>query len=131
MPGWRWIHTPGHSPGHISLFRESDRSMIVGDAFVTTRQESAYAVALQSPELHGPPQYFTTDWAAARQSVQSLAALEPDTVVTGHGLAMQGAEMRAALHRLADDFDAIAVPPQGRYVDEPASPARGNVYLPP
>jgi glyoxylase-like metal-dependent hydrolase (beta-lactamase superfamily II) len=55
IPGWRWIHTPGHAPGHISLWRESDRTIIAGDAFITTRQESAYAVAREKPEVHGPP----------------------------------------------------------------------------
>src|SRR3954462_10293126 len=51
MPAWRWVHTPGHSPGHVSLFRELDRAMILGDACVTTRPESAYATAVQSAEL--------------------------------------------------------------------------------
>ena len=37
LPGWRWLHTPGHSPGHVSFWRESDRTLIVGDAFVTTK----------------------------------------------------------------------------------------------
>ena len=46
MPGWRWIHTPGHTPGHISFWRERDRTIIAGDAFITTNQESAYAVAV-------------------------------------------------------------------------------------
>jgi glyoxylase-like metal-dependent hydrolase (beta-lactamase superfamily II) len=41
MPGWRWVHTPGHTPGHVSLWRESDRTILAGDAFITTRQESA------------------------------------------------------------------------------------------
>ncbi|MEC3557421.1 MBL fold metallo-hydrolase, partial [Bacillus thuringiensis] len=35
MPEFRWIHTPGHTPGHISLFREKERTLIAGDAFVT------------------------------------------------------------------------------------------------
>ncbi len=73
MPGWRWLHTPGHAPGHISLWRESDRALIVGDAFVTTAQESLYAAATQSPEMHGPPQYFTPDWTSAKVSVERLA----------------------------------------------------------
>jgi len=128
MAGWRWIHTPGHSPGHVSFFREGDRTMIVGDAFVTTRPESAYATAVQSPEIHGPPRYFTIDWPAARRSVATLAALEPELVICGHGLAMQGAEMRAALDELAQSFDAIAVPESGRYVRDPASIERGNAY---
>lgn len=110
MPGWIWIHTPGHSPGHISLWRESDRSLIVGDAFITTNQESAYAVALQRPEMHGPPMYYTPDWERARISVVRLAGLEPELVITGHGHAMRGEEMREALYTLSRTFDMIAVP---------------------
>ena len=116
MDGWRWLHTPGHAPGHISLWRESDKALIVGDAFVTTAQESLYAVTTQSPEMHGPPQYFTPDWASAKSSVELLAALEPEFAVTGHGRAMRGPEMRSALHALAEDFDEVAVPKHGKYV---------------
>lgn len=116
MAGWRWIHTPGHTPGHVSLWRDSDRTVLAGDAFITTNQESAYAVAVQRPELHGPPKYYTTEWIAARDSVERLAALEPELAVTGHGRALAGEEMRVALHTLARDFDLIAVPAQGRYV---------------
>ncbi len=116
MPGWRWIHTPGHCPGHVSLWREADRTIIAGDAVITTDQESAYAVAVQRPEIHGPPQYFTTDWSAAARSAEALAKLDPELLVTGHGQAMRGPEMRQALHDLADDFSRIAVPKDGKYV---------------
>ena len=116
LPEWRWIHTPGHAPGHVSLWRDRDRSMVVGDAFITTNQESAYAVATQEPELHGPPRYFTPDWTTARESVRRLAALSPELVITGHGHAMHGPVMRHALELLARDFDRIAVPEHGRYV---------------
>lgn len=116
MPGWQWVHTPGHTPGHISLWNEEDRTLIAGDAFITTAQESAFAVAMQRPEIHGPPMYYTPDWKSAQDSVCRLAALEPELVVTGHGPAMHGASMRAALHQLADEFEKIAVPEQGRYV---------------
>jgi hypothetical protein len=94
--------------------------LIAGDAFVTTAQESVYAVATQEPEMHGPPMYFTPDWTSGRTSVEQLAALDPETVVTGHGQAMQGEEMRRALHHLAANFDEIAVPEHGRYVSQPA-----------
>lgn len=110
MPGWRWIHTPGHTEGHVSLWRESDRLLIAGDAFITTAQESAYAVALQKPELHGPPTYFTPDWTSARDSVVTLAALEPRTAVTGHGPALHGPDFTAALKALAENFDQVARP---------------------
>lgn len=120
MEGWRWIHTPGHTPGHVSFWREADRTLIAGDAFITTRQESAYAVATQAPEMHGPPQYFTQDWQASAESVRVLAALRPELVITGHGRAMQGGEMFAALQRLAQDFETIAVPQGARYTRDPA-----------
>ena len=69
--------TPGHTPGHVSLWRADDQAVIAGDAFITTSQESVYAVMTQREELHGPPQYFTTDWDAAKLSVQKLADLNP------------------------------------------------------
>ena len=110
MPGWKWLFTPGHAPGHISLWNPVSRTLIAGDAVITTGQESAYEVLVQEPEMHGPPMYFTPDWVAARHSVKQLADLEPELLVTGHGRAMAGPEMRAALHQLADHFDDIAVP---------------------
>ena len=122
MPGWQWLHTPGHTRGHVSLWRESDRTLIAGDAIVTTAQESAYSVMAQQPELHGPPMYYTPDWDNARASVVRLAALEPETLITGHGPPLRGPQMREALHALARDFDRIAVPRQGRY--EPPSRPR-------
>lgn len=131
MPGWRWVHTPGHSVGHVSFWRERDRTLIVGDAFVTTGQESAYAVAVQRAEMHGPPMYFTVEWDKARESVAKLAALEPELVITGHGEPMQGAEMRAALHRLADEFDRIAIPRQGIYLEKPARAEDRSAYCAP
>lgn len=116
MSGWRWIHTPGHSPGHISLFRDKDRSLIAGDAFVTVKQDSIYKVFTQEQEINGPPRYLTPDWTAARESVKKLAGLKPEIAVTGHGLPMMGNELRESLDKLAERFDEIAVPDYGKYV---------------
>ncbi len=116
LPGWKWIHTPGHSPGHVSLYRASDRTLIAGDAFTTVRQDSLYNVLLQKAEINGPPRYFTTDWDAAWESVHKLEQLEPDLVVPGHGAAMQGEPLRVGLNRLVREFEELAVPDHGRYV---------------
>jgi len=132
LPGWRWIATPGHSPGHVSLFRDADRALIVGDAFVTTKQESAIAVATQRQELHGPPMHYTMDWPNARESVKRLAALRPSMAITGHGVPMVGERLERELQVLADHFDELAKPRRGRYVREPArADERGVVYIPP
>lgn len=128
MPGWRWLHTPGHSVGHVSLWREQDGALIVGDAFCTTGQESAYEVAVQEPQMHGPPMYFTIDWEAAGESVKKLAALDPELAVTFHGQPMRGPEMREALHRLAREFRTMAVPSQGAYVARPRRAEDGSAY---
>ena len=132
MPGWRWVHTPGHAPGHVSLFRDSDRALIAGDAFVTTKQESLVAAITQRKEIHGPPAYYTPDWDEARESVRRLAAMNPTLAATGHGVPMRGVEMQLALTRLASDFDQLARPAHGRYVREPAvTDANGVVTVPP
>ncbi len=116
MHGFRWIHTPGHSPGHVSFFREQDRALIVGDAFVTVKQEYLYKVMTQEKEISGPPRYLTTDWKAAKESVTSLEALKPSVAVTGHGLPLSGKELLEGLDMLARDFDRIALPSHGKYL---------------
>jgi glyoxylase-like metal-dependent hydrolase (beta-lactamase superfamily II) len=132
MPGWRWVFTPGHAPGHVALFREEDRTLIAGDAFVTTKQESAIAVLQQRQEVHGPPMYFTPDWGAAKASVERLAELEPEVGATGHGVPMKGEPLRRQLRQLAREFDQLAKPRSGRYVDRPAvMDERGVIDLPP
>lgn len=135
VPGfkeWRYIHTPGHAPGHISLFRDEDKVLIAGDAFVTTNQQSAIAVMTQAKKLMGPPTYFTYDWDAAADSVKSLMLLSPEAVATGHGRPMYGKEMRNMLHNLFERFEKDAIPSKGRYVDEPAvTDASGVLYIPP
>ena len=111
MPDWILLHTPGHTPGHVSFFRERDRTLLVGDAFCTTRPESFFEAAVaQNPELHGPPSYFTSDWTAAKASVRKLAALMPLTVAPGHGKPLSGDYVPERLMKLAEDFDRIAVP---------------------
>ncbi|GAB4075096.1 MBL fold metallo-hydrolase [Barrientosiimonas marina] len=118
MAGWEWFHTPGHSPGHVSLYRDDDSLLISGDAFITVRQDSFYNVLMQNTEVNGPPRYLTTDWEAARQSVEKLETLQPDCVVPGHGRAMEGADLAEGLHELVRTFDQTAVPDYGRFVDD-------------
>jgi glyoxylase-like metal-dependent hydrolase (beta-lactamase superfamily II) len=130
-PEWRVIHTPGHSPGHISLFRERDAVLIAGDAFVTVNQNAAGAVIRQTQEVHGPPAYFTCDWEAAKLSVEKLQALEPFVAATGHGIPMRGPELKYALRHLNNNFESLSIPSCGRYVRKAAlTDAQGIVEMP-
>jgi glyoxylase-like metal-dependent hydrolase (beta-lactamase superfamily II) len=123
LEGWRWVHTPGHSPGHVALHRSEDRVVIAGDAVITTRQESATAVLMQRLEVRPPPAYFTIDWTEARESVRTIAALQPEILTTGHGPTARGASMRQALDGLIRNFTEF-MPRTGRYVHQPAHPER-------
>ena len=118
LPEWKWIHTPGHSPGHVSFFRETDKSLIAGDAFVTVKQDSMYKVLVQKKEVHGPPRYLTTDWKSAFYSVKELDMLNPALAITGHGTAMEGEELWNGLKNLVMNFEQFAVPDHGKYVDK-------------
>ena len=111
MPGWTLVHTPGHTPGHVSFWREGDGVLLVGDAFCTTKAESFFEAALaQHPELHGPPAYLTPDWTAAWTSVERLAGLQPKTVAVGHGKPLAGPGVAGELRALRERFGEIAVP---------------------
>lgn len=117
LDDWKWIHTPGHSPGHVSFFRERDRALIVGDAFVTVKQESLYKVFTQEKEFSGPPKYLTTDWKAAWESIKTLQQLNPKIAITGHGIPVAGEELTNELAKLSANFDTLGMPSQGRHLN--------------
>ena len=131
-PEWRWIHTPGHTPGHVSLFRDADGTLYAGDALTTTKQESMAAVLTQRRELHGPPAYYTQDWDRARDSFRALARLSPQLVVSGHGQPWGGPAVRDELTAVSNEFDRRERPAFGRYAKQPAiADESGVLMLPP
>ncbi len=104
LPGWECIPTPGHTPGHVSFFRASDRVLITGDAVVTMKLNSVSGLLLQRQGLSGPPRYTSWSWPAVKESVAKLARLEPTVLAGGHGRPMIGAETAGALRTFADRF---------------------------
>lgn len=117
IPDFEWVHTPGHTKGHISLYREKDKALIAGDAFITVKQDSLYNVLTQKKNIYGPPRYFTTDWEAAKASVEKLSSVNPEIAVTGHGQPMTGTELAEELTKLVNNFDNIAKPDTGKYTE--------------
>ena len=85
LPDWTAIHTPGHTPGHLSLYRRDDGVLITGDAVVTVDLNSLLGLLTTRQGVFGPPRYSTWDGAAAQRSIAALAALEPRVLATGHG----------------------------------------------
>ncbi len=128
LPGWKTIHTPGHTAGHISLFRDSDKTLLAGDALATMNQDSWVSNVTQAKEFCHPPAPFTTDWQAARRSVEILAELEPQIVAAGHGQPIKE-NTAERLIKFAANFQK---PAHGRYVDQPAiADESGVVAVPP
>jgi glyoxylase-like metal-dependent hydrolase (beta-lactamase superfamily II) len=79
VAGFEVLDTPGHSAGHIALWRAADRTLICGDVF--TNIDTLTGI----PGLHEPKPFFTPDPKRNRESMRRLAALEPELVLFGHG----------------------------------------------
>ncbi len=128
-PEWQWLETPGHSPGHISLFRAKDHALVAGDAFATMDMDSWTGLISGQKVLARGGAPFNCDWPATRSSVQKLAELQPTLAACGHGIPMSGEDFPARMQRFVKRFRA---PRHGRYVPEPAeTDENGVVDLPP
>jgi glyoxylase-like metal-dependent hydrolase (beta-lactamase superfamily II) len=79
VAGFQVLDVPGHSPGHIAYWRESDRVLILGDVL------NNMDVLTGIPGLHEPKGYLSPDPATNRDSARRLAALEPKLTLFGHG----------------------------------------------
>jgi hydroxyacylglutathione hydrolase len=79
VAGFEVLDTPGHSAGHVSYWRDSDRVLIAGDVL------NNMDVVTGIPGLHEPKRYFTPDPARNRESAKRLGTLEPSLVLLGHG----------------------------------------------
>jgi glyoxylase-like metal-dependent hydrolase (beta-lactamase superfamily II) len=128
-PGWRWLHTPGHTPGHVSLYREADGVLLAADAFATMNLDSWSAYLTREREFSRPSPPFTFDWRTAQESIEKLADLEPRVVAAGHGLAMTGENVA---YRLCEFTAGFTPPRRGRYVASPPVAGEDGVEeLPP
>lgn len=125
LPGWRWLHTPGHSPGHISLFRSFDSTLLAGDALATMDMDNWQEQVRRQRQISRPPVPFTPDWPSAQASISKLAALEPKAVAAGHGLPLWGRYTAGEVEHLARE---LRPPRHGRYAHQPAMyDANGHV----
>ncbi len=79
VAGFTVLETPGHSAGHVSFWRESDRVLIVGDVLGNMHFITGV------PGLHTPPDMFSPDPARNRESARRLAELKPALACFGHG----------------------------------------------
>jgi glyoxylase-like metal-dependent hydrolase (beta-lactamase superfamily II)/predicted ester cyclase len=95
VAGFRVIEIPGHAPGQIALWRESDRVALTSDCF--------YTVDMWGRDCppHLPEATYNFDTDQARASIRKLAALEPAAAWPGHAEAVTG-DVRSQLELAAD-----------------------------
>ncbi|EMR00835.1 MBL fold metallo-hydrolase [Cesiribacter andamanensis] len=126
LQDWKWVFTPGHTPGHVSFFRERDRVLIAGDAIITMDIHNPAGLMGGHTGLWGPPEYFTPDWRMALKSIDKLALLKPKTLLTGHGDPLSYRGLDLDLVQFADKYRP---PLHGRYIPYAAEFAEDGSVL--
>jgi hydroxyacylglutathione hydrolase len=79
VAGFTVLNVPGHSPGHVAYWRESDGTLICGDVLFNL------SLPTLKPGLREPYDSFTPDPPRNRDSARRLAELEPKLILFGHG----------------------------------------------
>jgi glyoxylase-like metal-dependent hydrolase (beta-lactamase superfamily II) len=87
--GIRVIFTPGHTPGHLSLYLERSKILVAGDALTA-----------EGGHLNGPNPSMTLEMRLAMQSIRRLAELDVETIVCYHG-GVVGEDANAQLQQVA------------------------------
>ena len=95
VAGFKVIELPGHAPGLIGLWRESDRLALVSDCFYTLDPETG-----RKGHPRVPHHAFNQDTEQARESIRKLAAMEPAAAWAGHADPVVG-DVRAQLETAA------------------------------
>jgi glyoxylase-like metal-dependent hydrolase (beta-lactamase superfamily II) len=102
VAGFKVLHFPGHAPGLIGLWRESDRLALVSD--VVYLVDSARLKPLPHGEASVPHPAFAWNHQEAKRSLRRLAELEPKVVGAGHEAPLRGDNLRATLEAAAEKY---------------------------
>jgi glyoxylase-like metal-dependent hydrolase (beta-lactamase superfamily II) len=105
VAGFRVVHAPGHAPGEVIYFRESDGVAICGDVVRNLNYATLRA------EIKEPPEAFNVDTAENRRSIRKLAELGPSIILPGHGAAITDmAAFERFVERLPADMPVVVAP---------------------
>ncbi|HHU55677.1 MAG TPA: MBL fold metallo-hydrolase [Acholeplasmataceae bacterium] len=101
LDDWRWIHCPGHTEGHIALFRDKDRTLICGDALMTKTKITFLQSDLLSTENSiDLSKYNPFDYEVAKKSIYKLQQLHPFLLLPSHGKPLSKDKLISHLHFL-------------------------------
>jgi hydroxyacylglutathione hydrolase len=102
VAGFKVLHFPGHAPGLIGLWRESDRVALVSD--VVYLVDSTRLKPLPHGEASVPHPAFSWNHQEAKRSLRRLAELEPLVVGAGHEAPLRGKDLRPVLEAAAEKY---------------------------
>jgi glyoxylase-like metal-dependent hydrolase (beta-lactamase superfamily II) len=97
IAGFQTIHTPGHAPGQIALFRQSDRLLLAADTIFTLNTETGRPASARVPHP-----FSNWDTEIARESIRGLIPLRASSVWTGHAEPLTGANIAEDLQQAAE-----------------------------
>lgn len=103
VAGFEVVDFPGHAPGQIGLWRESDRLVLSTDV-VYLIDSLKMGRELPKGEASIPHPAWNWNHAKAKESARKLAALEPRILAAGHAAPLRGDNLRAALERAAEKY---------------------------
>ncbi len=106
LEGWRYIHTPGISPGHVSFFRLKDKILIAGD-IISSKPESSISpiVVSEDQEIQGPPLHYNINKSIACSSLKKIQSLNPLVAGVGQGRPISQDKLRIGLNSLVEVFE--------------------------
>jgi glyoxylase-like metal-dependent hydrolase (beta-lactamase superfamily II) len=82
FPGWKAIHTPGHSPDSLCFFHEPTRCLLTGDTILGSGTKGHVV----SPAIYDSP-------IAMRRTIRKLKKLDPAQIFPGHGKIFSGEQL--------------------------------------
>jgi glyoxylase-like metal-dependent hydrolase (beta-lactamase superfamily II) len=94
VAGFTVLDVPGHSPGHVAYWRESDGVLVCGDVLWGYNPFTMRGGPME------PYPFVSPDHVENRRSARKLAALDPRLVCFGHGKPLDGATFKAAVAKL-------------------------------
>ncbi len=97
VAGFRVVDLPGHAPGLIGLFRESDRLALTSDCFYTLDPQTGIKGRARVPHPA-----FNISTGQAAESIAKLAALDPSAAWAGHADPVLG-DVASQLRQAAAD----------------------------
>jgi glyoxylase-like metal-dependent hydrolase (beta-lactamase superfamily II) len=101
VAGFRVVHAPGHTPGHVIFFRDEDRVALAGDVLANIHFLTGQI------GLREPPGFFSEDMAENRRSIQTLIDLKPRLVCFGHGPPLRNPDL---LYNLCAGWTQVVAP---------------------